>query len=120
AFSVSVGGQELRTNPLRIRAVPPAPVDNFMLTTAFSKSTCYVGEPISMTTTYYIGGQVRDIVFSLPVLSSGNFHAEPFEMQQQPGMEYYQIPVNGENVIAEKGEARRDGEHFITLSFQHV
>lgn len=120
AIPLTVAGQSLTTQPVAIQANPPEPVKDFKLTTALSKTTCFVGEPVSMTTTYYIGGEVRDITFSLPVLSSADFYAEPFAMQQQSGRDYYQIPVNNEEVIAEKGEARLNGESFVTLTFQHV
>lgn len=120
AITLTVGGQPLTTQPVAMQVNPPEAVKDFKLSTSLSKSECYVGEPISMTTTYYIGGEVRDILFSLPVLSSEDFHAEPFAMPQQRGRDYYQIPVNNEEVIAEKGEAKLNGESFVTLTFQHV
>lgn len=120
SVTLTVEGQTLTTQPVVMQVSPPEPVKDFKLSTALSKSECYVGEPISMTTTYYIGGEVRDITFSLPVLSSADFHAEPFDMPQQRGRDYYKIPVNSEEVIAEKGEARLNGESFVTLTFQHV
>jgi len=120
AITLTVEGQELTTQPLAVQVNPPEPVRDFKLSTTLSKSECYVGEPISMTTTYYIGGEVRNVTFSLPVLSSADFHAEPFAIPQQRGRDYYQIPVNNTEVIAEKGEARLDGESFVTLTFQHV
>lgn len=120
AITVNVAGQTLTTQPVAVQASPPEPVENFKLTTTLSKSSCFVGEPLSMTTTYYIGGEVRDIMFSLPVLTSPDFSAEPFALQQDPGKDYYRIPVNNEEVIAEKGETTLDGQSYITLTFQHV
>jgi hypothetical protein len=122
AITLTVEGHTLTTQPVAVQVNPPAPVKDFKLSTSLSKSECYVGEPISMTTTYYIdfGGEVRNITFSLPVLSSTDFHAEPFAMPQQRGRDYYQIPVNNEEVVAEKGKARLDGQSFVTLTFQHV
>lgn len=120
ALEFTAAGHTLRTQPVTIQATPPRPNEDFRLVTKLSKETCFAGEPIAMSTTYYIGGQVRDVLFSLPVLQSDQFHAEPIQPEQEPGREYYQIAVNGEEVIAVKDTARVDGQQFITLTFQHV
>lgn len=121
--TVNVSGQALTTQALVVQARPPEPVKNFKLVTTLSKKTSYVGEPVSMTTTYYIAentGSISELVYTLPVLNSPDFSAEPFEMQDQPGKDYLRIPVNGEDVKVEKGNARLNGERFVTLTFQHV
>lgn len=120
AITLSIGGQTFTTRPIPIRARAPEPVSGFKLLCEYSKDTCYAGEPITLTTTIYIGDRVRSLSVSLPAVTSSRFHSEPLEPVQQANGQYYQIPVNGQEVIAEKGESRLDGESYVTLTFKHV
>lgn len=120
SFTLSAGGQSLTTQPLVVNASPPEQVDNFKLTTALSKTSCYMGEPIAMTTTYYIGDPVRDVTFSLPVVNSPDFSTEVMAIDQRPDREYVGIMIENQEVVAEKGEARSNGVSFVTLTFRHV
>ncbi len=120
SITLRAEGQTLTATPLTVNASPPEPVDNFKLTTSLSKTSCYVGEPIAMTTTYYIGDPVRDVVFSLPVLSSPDFNTEVMVIDQRPDREYIGIMINNQEVVAEKGEARSNGASFVTITFMHV
>ncbi len=120
AITLSAGGQSLTTQPLAVNASPPEKVDNFKLTTALSKTSCYVGEPIAMTTTYYIGDPVRDVTFSLPVVNSPDFNTEVMAIDQRSDREYVGIMIENQEVVAEKGEARSNGVNFVTLTFLHV
>jgi hypothetical protein len=120
AITVNAAGQSLTTQPLVVVASPPEPVDNFKLTTKLSKTSCYVGEPIAMATTYYIGDPVRDVLFSLPVLNAPEFDTEVMAIEQRRDREYIGIMINNEEVVVEKGEARMNGASFVTLTFMHV
>lgn len=120
AFEVQVGSDTFTTNPVIIRATKPVPVEDFKLVCTLSKDTCYAGEPITMTTTFYIARNMRSFSFSLPILDSNLFHAEPVPIPQRSDREYFTFPVNGEEVKAEKNDARVDGKQFVTLTFKHV
>lgn len=119
AITVSAAGQSLTTQPLVVVASPPEPVENFKLTTKLSKTSCYVGEPIAMTSTFYIGSRMSDPAFTLPVLSAPEFRSEPL-LLQPPTPDYYQLAINGKTVFAGPGSARLDGREISTVSFEHV
>ena len=120
AITLSIDGQEHVTNPIPIRARPPEPVEGFEMVCEYSKDTCYTGEPVTLTSTIYIGGPVASLSVSLPAVTSSLFHSEPLEPVQRRGGEYFKIPVNGREVVAEKGETRLDGQNYITLVFKHI
>lgn len=120
SVEVRVGGQTFTTEPVAIRVNEPVPVEDYKLVCEFSKDTCYAGEPITMTTTFYIARNMRSFTLSLPILSSNLFYSEPVPMQQRANRDYFQIPINGEDVVAEKGDARLNGQQCVTLTFKHV
>ena len=120
AITLSIDGEDHTTRPITIRARAPEPVDGFQMVCEFSKGTCYAGEPVTLTSTIYIGGPVESLSVSLPAVTSSLFHSEPLEPVQRRGGEYFRIPINGKPVLAEKGETRLDGENYITLVFKHI
>jgi hypothetical protein len=63
---------------------------------------------------------VRDVVFSLPVLSSPDFNTEVMVIDRRPDREYIGIMINNQEVVAEKGEARSNGASIVTITFMHV
>lgn len=119
AISVTAEGKTLTTQPLVVVASPPEPVKGFKLTTTLSKTTCYVGEPIAMTTTFYVGSRVSGPTFTMPVLSAPEFFCEPLILQQ-PNTEHFQLTIDGKTIYAEPGNARLDGNDISTVSFEHV
>lgn len=120
SVKLEIGGRTYTTDPATVRARPPEQVDEFQIESRFSKDTCYVGEPVTLTTTFYIGQRVRSFSISLPAITSDAVHGEPLAMPRNPNREYYQIPVNGQEVIAERSDARMDGRQYVTLTFKHV
>lgn len=117
---VDTGGQTLSTAPVSVRARRPEPVEGFKLEAGLSKEVAYVGEPLVLTTTFYIGRQVQSFGITMPALESGAFAAEPVTPPRRSGREYFALTVNGAEVIAERGSESADGRQYITLVFQHV
>ena len=120
SITVTAGGQTLTTQPVTVQANAPKPLNNFRLSTSLSKSECYVGEPILMTTKYHFNSNLEEIAFTLGALTSGDFQAEALHMRQQPDRNHPQIPVNGEGVIAEVSEVQLDTGTFAEITFQHT
>ena len=68
SIEIRSGSDTAKTNPLVIVSRKPVETDHFKLKLTLSKDTCYVGEPIILTVTWYIGKNVNNISFNLPVL----------------------------------------------------
>ncbi|MDA8402689.1 MAG: BatD family protein [Desulfobacteraceae bacterium] len=123
AISVSDNGRTAVTRPVFILAKKPAESesDGFKLRMALSKTACYVGEPVILTVTWYLSGDVESASFSIPFLENKDrfFVSDP-KTDTRSGKQYYRIPTNSGEVIVEKGQGELDGRAFSTLSFQKV
>ena len=69
SVTVTSNGRSTRTDPVVINARKPVETEDFKLRMSLSKDHCYVGEPVILTVTWYIGKDVRDYRFTLPLLS---------------------------------------------------
>jgi len=118
AVPVKVKDQILRTNPVVVGVDTPVETQDFKLRMTLSRSSCYVGEPVVLTVTWYIGRDVEEFAFSMPVLGSGDFAIETPEVKIDQSKRYYRIPVGGQEVIAEKGTGMLDGRNYATISFK--
>lgn len=120
SLSVEVGGREYRTQPIPVVINKPEETDDFKLRMALSKSTAYVGEPIRLTVTWYLGQDVKSAQFSVPALDPDHFFVAEREAQVNPDRQYYQLPLGDGEVVAEKGRGQLEGKTFATLSFTKV
>ncbi len=118
AVPVKVKGQTYNANAVVVGVDTPVETQDFKLRMSLSRSTCYVGEPVMLTVTWYIGRDVEEFVFSMPVLGSADFDIETPEVAIDQSKKYYRIPVGGQEVIAEKGTGTLDGRNYATISFK--
>ena len=114
----SLKNQFFNTNPVTIGVDQPVETQDFKLRMTLSRSSCYVGEPVILTATWYIGRDVEEFAFSMPVLGSSDFGVETPEVKIDQTKRYYRIPVGGQEVIAEKGTGMLDGRNYATISFK--
>ncbi|RJP90887.1 MAG: protein BatD [Desulfobacteraceae bacterium] len=120
-ISVSADGQTASTRPVSILAQKPTETDEFKLRMRVSKNSCYVGEPVTLTVTWYLAGDVDTASFSIPFLENKDrfFVADP-PVDTRSGKQYYRIPANSGEIIVEKGQGELNGRVYSTLSFQKV
>ncbi|MFA4947555.1 MAG: BatD family protein [Candidatus Krumholzibacteriia bacterium] len=117
---VKVKGQTFNANAVVVGVDTPVETQDFKLRMSLSRSSCYVGEPVILTVTWYIGRDVEEFAFSMPVLGSADFAIETPEVKIDQAKRYYRIPVGGQEVIAEKGTGTIDGRNYATISFKKV
>lgn len=122
SIKVSANGQTVSTQPVRIRAIKPTEIEDFKLRLELSSTKCYVGQPITLTATWYIGKDVEGFEFNLPVLADERFAVADVDTQIDPGQEnlYLRIPVGDGEVIGKKGRDRLDGTQYMTVRFQKI
>ena len=118
AVPVKVKSQTFSTNPVVVGVDTPVETQDFKLRMTLSRSSCYVGEPVVLTVTWYIGRDVEEFAFSMPVLGSGDFAVETPEVKVDQTRRYYRIPVGAQEVIAEKGTGVLDGRNYATIGFK--
>lgn len=119
-IAVHAEGQTARTSPITIQARKPAETDNFKLRLELSKSRCYVGEPVTLTVTWYLGREVRGFEFNIPVLGNDSLAFATPETDTSSGRQYYRIPLAGGEVIAEKGRGQLEGKPYATIRFSKI
>jgi len=120
--TVTAGSRSARTNPLRIRADEPTEMEDFKLELSLSRDTCYVGEPVTLTATWYIGQNVEQFLFNLPVLSDPRFNVAAWDMPVDPNRkdQYLAVPLGDGQTIGIKEQRNLDGRPFTALRFQKV
>jgi hypothetical protein len=120
-ITIRAGSETTSTRPVSIKAMKPVETDDFKLNLGLSKSTCYVGEPVTLTVIWYMGSEVQSPAFSLPLIKQKDwFFIEDPKVNTNSGDKYYRIPLGDEEVIARAGQGELDGREFATLTFQKV
>jgi len=120
ALDVKVEGKTFKTGPITIAVRRPSETNEFKLRMHLSRETCYVGEPVVLTVTWYLRLDVQNFRFTLPVIGSDAFHFEDPEIKPDRGKSYYRISVGSGEVIAEKSKGMLDGVSYATLEFSKV
>ncbi len=120
AITVRSGSDTAETSPIVIVARKPEESNDFKLRLELSKDTCYVGEPVILTVTWYIGKNVNNFNFNLPVIHDKRFELADTEVDKQSGKKLYRIQLGDGEVIGEQGQGLYDGIRFTTISFKKV
>jgi tetratricopeptide (TPR) repeat protein len=120
SLSVKAGSNSAETDAIQISAREPSETEDFKLRLSLSRDRCYVGEPVILTATWYIGKDVRDFNFTLPVLSDSSFKFADTDNAGQQGSNAYRIPVGNGEVTGVKGKGSLDGRDFTTITFKKV
>jgi hypothetical protein len=120
AVEVRTDKGSVRTQPVSIRALEPAETDKFKLRLSLPRQTCYVGEPVMLTVTWYLGQDVRGFEFSLPLLEDERFAFGDPEREAGRGGKVYRIPLGKGEVLAERSQGVLDGRTYATITFRKV
>jgi hypothetical protein len=120
SVTVISNGRSTRTNPVVINARKPVETEDFKLRMSLSKDHCYVGEPVVLTVTWFIGKDVRDYRFTLPLLNDDTFRFADPEVDRQSGNKLYRIPVGDSEAIGVQGRGWEGGKEYATITFQKV
>ncbi len=120
-ISVHADGKTVNTSPVSINVQKTAEIDNFKLQLRLSKTECYVGEPLILTATWYLGSDVRGFNFSIPALANDAFfHCEDLEIDKESGKQYHPILVDGSRTVGEKGRGKYDGRDYATITYKKI
>jgi hypothetical protein len=118
---VTANGESTSTAPIGITAREPEETNDFKLRMTLSKTRCYVGEPVILTVTWYLGGDVQRAGFTFPFLENNDqFYIADQKTNPSSDKQYFRIPLNDGEVIAEKGQGKLNGLAYGTLVFEKV
>ncbi len=121
-LEVKADGRSYFTMPITIVAVPPQETADFKLRAGLAKNHCYVGEPVKLTYTWYIGKDVQGFDFNLPILTDDRFsvRADPDAPTTVNNDNLLTIPLGKGEVVARKGNGSLNGRDFLTVSFSRI
>ena len=122
SIQVTADGQTVSTEPIPIRVTAPHETEDFKLRVEPSKKTVYVGEPVLLNFKWYIGKNVDEFRFNLPILNDERFKVvfrepDPQKINQDTTVV---IPSGNGKVFAEKAHEKLDGKEFLTVSFDLI
>lgn len=120
SITLTVEGETVRTNPVAINVQKPMDIENFKLVLELSKRKVFVGEPVQLRMVWYVGQNVRNARFNLPVLNNNSVSSASPRFIQNPGIEYVRIGLGTEEVIAVKSQGRLDGKDYTTVGFEKI
>lgn len=120
-ITVRAGTQTAATHSVVIYAKKPVETDNFKLRMKLSKNHCYVGEPVVLTVTWYIGTQIQNANFTLPFMEKQDwFYIQDPKVDTSGSKQFFKIPAGNGEVVAEKGQDKIQDQSFVTLTFEKV
>lgn len=121
-IGVKADGQKVYSETVKITVLPPEETDRIRLATTLSKTKCFVGEPITLTTTWYVDFQnevIKAVDLRLPLMRDPRFDvhdpSQPVDDSMSIG-----LPVSGSRVMAVRGKGVIGGQEFTTISFKKV
>ena len=122
SISVSADGKSMATRPVSIRAIPPVESHDFKLRMSLFETRAYVGQPVTLTTTWYVGKDVREFSFNVPVLGDERFEVAGSDPPVDPNRRdrYVRIPLGDSQIIGEKGQGSLDGKDYLTVRFKRT
>jgi len=118
--TVIVDGRSYQTRPITINAREPAQSNDFKLRMQLSKTSCYVGEPLVLTVTWYINKDVESFAFTVPLLEDPRFLVADLEDGTIGRQNAVTIPLGGNEVLGKKSRGRLDGKEYLTVSFRKI
>lgn len=125
SVKVTVNGKNYQTNPVQISVVEPGTTKQLDVETALSAQTCYVGQPIILTTSFYIwtdivrAEQIANIDIQVPILDDTNFYVEDVDSAPS-GTTQTVLPVNGHKEYVYQDQVLHDGVNCVRVQLIKV
>ncbi len=121
-LEIKVDGVSYFTLPITIEVMPPHETKDFKLRIGLEKGHCYIGEPIKLTVTWYVGKDVKGFNFNLPIMSDKRFSIRPDTTAPTKADQknLLTIPLTNGTVVARKGNGSLKGRDFLTVSFSQI
>ncbi len=117
SVDVKVEGRVLRTNKVAVNVRNPEESEDFKLRIRLSREECYVGEPVLLDVTWYLGKDVNSFNFTAPLLDGEDFDVEVPDVDVTRDKQYFRVPIGKREFIAEKGRGTLEGRSYATLEF---
>ncbi|MFN0133140.1 MAG: BatD family protein [Phycisphaerales bacterium] len=123
-IAVTVGGTSYSTQALTLTALEPGDSDDFSLKIGLDKPSAYVGEPVKLTLTWYLGKNARGPQLNGPD-GGDEFDIFPGPDPRPPGtaqddQRFTAINFLGGQVIARIGAGTMNGQRVTTVTVERI
>lgn len=126
--NVTIDGKRHTTNPVVVNIVEPATSDKLELEMSLSKNKCYVGEPVEVTTKWFVhktlveAQAVNAVAFAIPALQNNQFYVEKINEYQAASnpKSFALLGVNGIEAPFKQRLVTRKGVEWIELSYAAI
>lgn len=125
SLNVTVDGKVYRTNPVAITVVEPGTTNRIDLEMKLSASSCYVGQPVLLTLSFYVwtdivrAKQIADIDLQVPILNDERFYVEESDVLPA-GASQTTLPVNGRDMTGVQDVVTRRGVDCLRVRLMKV
>ena len=123
ALVVTAAGRSANTQPVRMQVLPPEENDDFRLRLSLSERRAYVGQPVTLSAAWYIGREVQEFSFTMPLLEDRRFEIVDAPSSVAPGQgqaDALEIRLGDRRAIARKGVGELDGRQYTVLRFEKL
>jgi hypothetical protein len=120
AAEVVVDGRTMTTNAVDVEIVEPEELDDFAFEARLSKPRAFVGEPVTLRLTWYIGRDVQSFALGGAEAPDGLLIEainDPVAFRDRSG-QYLRAEIFGQNVYGKRGEGTLRGQSMLTLTFE--
>lgn len=124
ALTVTANGQTASTEPIALAVQPPQENDDFKFRLELSETRAYVGQPVTLTATWYIGRQPENFRFTMPLLDDERFEirdlASDAALRGQGRNDVMEIRLGDRTAIARQSQGQIDGRNYTVLRFRKL
>jgi len=120
SIPVSVDGKKYTTRSIKIESKEAEESENLKLLVTLDKDTAYVGEPLLITFTWYIGMNINEFVYSVPFFQDNNFSFHDKPGSDPDPSSLVRFPVDGTSVTAVQGKGTLKGNTYTTITFSKL
>ncbi len=120
SVSVTIEGNKYTTRSIMIESREAEESENLKLLVTLDKERAYVGEPLIITFTWYIGMNINDFIFSIPFFKDKNFSLMDHSGLTPDPSSLVRFPVDGTSVTAVQGKGTIKGKSFTTVTFSKL
>ena len=123
-LTVTANGRSARTQPIPLTVQPPQENDDFKFRLSLSESQAYVGQALKLTAEWYIGREVQDFSFTMPLLEDRRFEVRdsPADaaLRAQGGNDLLEFRLGDRNAVASKQRGALEGREYIVVRFEKL
>lgn len=118
--SLTIEDNKYTTRPIKIESKEAEENENLKLLVSLDKDRAYVGEPLIITYTWYIGVNIKDFLYSVPFFQDKNFSFHDHTGLDPDTSSLIRFPIDGTSVTALQGKGTLKGSTYTTVTFSKL